>query len=219
VVERRRLRRQWEACTTPADILAFSRKYLSPGQRPDEILGFASFARTVAPQVLCEIGTLHGGTHLFLSHALPTVHTTIALDRQVRNKGKLRLLQKPGQRLVFLNGLSQSPETAGRVASIVGGTPIDLLFIDGDHAYESVRSDFLMYRTLVRDGGLIAFHDICDDYLTLFGRHTGHFAGGAPRLWRKIRESYPHREFVDSPDQDAFGIGVIVHSAALPADL
>ncbi len=37
--------------------------------------------------------------------------------------------------------------------------PIELLFIDGAHEYESVLEDYTLYRPLVIDGGFIAFHD------------------------------------------------------------
>jgi cephalosporin hydroxylase len=36
---------------------------------------------------------------------------------------------------------------------------IDFLFIDGDHSYESVLCDFLLYYPLVNKGGIISFHD------------------------------------------------------------
>ena len=38
---------------------------------------------------------------------------------------------------------------------------IDLLFIDGDHSYNGVKSDFINYFPLVNSGGFIIF----DDYL------------------------------------------------------
>jgi len=42
----------------------------------------------------------------------------------------------------------------------LNGEPLDFLFIDGDHTYEGVKRDFEMYSPLVRNGGIIAFHDI-----------------------------------------------------------
>jgi MMP 1-O-methyltransferase len=39
-------------------------------------------------------------------------------------------------------------------------TPIDLLFIDGDHSYEGVVKDYLDWAPLVKKGGIIAFHDV-----------------------------------------------------------
>lgn len=38
--------------------------------------------------------------------------------------------------------------------------PIRLLFIDGDHAYESVKKDIMLWNDLVIDGGVIVFHDL-----------------------------------------------------------
>lgn len=213
---RARLRQEWRSCMSANAILEFASKHFNVDQKRDEILGFAEFARSRSPEVFCEIGTLHGGTHLFLTHALPSVGMAIAVDLLVQNRVKLRLLEKPGQRSFFINAASASPATVDRVAAILSGRQIDLLFIDGDHTYESVRADFLSYRGLVREGGVIAFHDICEDYRTRFGRDTPHYAGGVPLLWRKLRARYEHHEFVDSPDQDAFGIGVIVQSTAVP---
>ena len=34
------------------------------------------------------------------------------------------------------------------------------MFIDADHRYEGVLTDYLLYNSLVRRGGLIVFHDI-----------------------------------------------------------
>jgi hypothetical protein len=38
--------------------------------------------------------------------------------------------------------------------------PLDMLFIDGNHEYASVRQDFLDWSPLVKSGGWIAFHDV-----------------------------------------------------------
>ena len=37
--------------------------------------------------------------------------------------------------------------------------PVDLLHIDGNHAYEAVRADYEKWSPLVTEGGWIAFHD------------------------------------------------------------
>jgi predicted O-methyltransferase YrrM len=37
--------------------------------------------------------------------------------------------------------------------------PIRLLFIDGNHEYEAVKNDILLWKDHVIDGGIIAFHD------------------------------------------------------------
>lgn len=41
---------------------------------------------------------------------------------------------------------------------------IDFLFIDGDHSYEGVKTDFELYSTLLSDQGIIAIHDTDKQY-------------------------------------------------------
>jgi predicted O-methyltransferase YrrM len=40
-------------------------------------------------------------------------------------------------------------------------SPIDVLFIDGDHRYDAVKQDFEDWLPLVTPGGFIIFHDSC----------------------------------------------------------
>jgi len=40
---------------------------------------------------------------------------------------------------------------------------IDMLFIDGDHSYQGILCDWLLYHNLVRKGGIVAFHDCATD--------------------------------------------------------
>jgi MMP 1-O-methyltransferase len=44
-------------------------------------------------------------------------------------------------------------------AAVAFVRPVELLFIDGDHAYEAVLADFHAWFPKVVDGGVIAFHD------------------------------------------------------------
>lgn len=45
-------------------------------------------------------------------------------------------------------------------------TPIDILFIDGDHDYNSVLRDYKDWSKLVKKGGFIAFHDVGGSHVT-----------------------------------------------------
>ena len=71
---------------------------------------------------------------------------------------------------------------------------IDLLHIDGRHAYEDVVGDFHEWRSVVRDGGVILFHDIAE-------RESGF---GVWRLWEEIAE--PRRSFAF---EHGHGLGVL----------
>jgi predicted O-methyltransferase YrrM len=64
-----------------------------------------------------------------------------------------------------------------------------------------VRRDYELYAPLVRDGGLIAFHDIVN------GREE--MVGGVPRFWREVRTELDNpREIVESWEQGGYGIGL-----------
>jgi hypothetical protein len=62
-----------------------------------------------------------------------------------------------------------------------------------------------LYAPLVRDGGLIAFHDVLP--------HTSVPGIEVDRFWRELRERYEHEEFVEPGSALGFaqwgGIGVL----------
>jgi len=45
---------------------------------------------------------------------------------------------------------------------------IDFLFIDGDHSYEGVKTDFDLYSNILSDRGIIAIHDTDKEYEKAF---------------------------------------------------
>ena len=71
---------------------------------------------------------------------------------------------------------------------------IDVLHIDGRHAYEDVLTDYSQWRGTVADGGVILFHDIAE-------RENGF---GVWRLWEDIAE--PGRSFTFT---HGHGLGVL----------
>lgn len=85
---------------------------------------------------------------------------------------------------------------------------IDFLFIDGDHTYDGVHRDFLDFSPLVKNGGLIVFHDITDSR-----RHRDRNVNVA-QFWNEIKNDYEHYEIVhpdtDDVDQRWAGLGILV---------
>ena len=58
----------------------------------------------------------------------------------------------------FVLGESQDPRVVKKVYDT--GRRFNMLFIDGDHKYDRVMADWLLYKDLVRPGGIIVFDDI-----------------------------------------------------------
>lgn len=63
----------------------------------------------------------------------------------------------------IIQGDSHNLDIKQQVVDRLGDELIDFLFIDGDHSYEGAMTDFELYASLVRPGGIIAFHDIQRD--------------------------------------------------------
>ncbi|SDH47550.1 class I SAM-dependent methyltransferase [Microbacterium pygmaeum] len=79
---------------------------------------------------------------------------------------------------------------------------VDLLHIDGRHAYEDVLEDFTEWVDTVRDGGIVLFHDIAE-------RDNGF---GVWRLWEEV--SVPGRSFAFD---HGHGLGVLSIGKPQPA--
>lgn len=200
---------QFKQCSTVQDCIEFTQQHMGAGscQIPWEIESAIKLIADARPRVMCEIGTFDGGTSLLFSRFLSTVDLMLCIDLYVKNKEVLKLLAPPNRQLQFFDMPSYSRGAVERVAKLLDGRMIDVLFIDGDHRYEGVKQDFLCYRPFVRDGGLILFHDIVED------KGGGRaWAGGVPVIWRELSPLYPHSEFIHSRDQEGFGIGVLTYS-------
>lgn len=179
-------------------------------QVPSELAALGEILAGQRPERALEIGTARGGTLLFLTRLANPKATIVSVDLPggkfgggygTRRKWFYQRFARRGQQLHLLQGDSHSEEMAERVKGVFEGQQIDYLFIDGDHRYEGVKSDFETYGPLVRKGGLIAFHDIVDG--------PPDAVGGVPRFWRQIKSQYSHQEFINDPFQGGYGIGLL----------
>lgn len=179
-------------------------------QIPSELRALGEILAQLRPARALEIGTAHGGTLLFLTRLASPQATIVSIDLpggkfgggySSRCKWFYQRFARRKQCLHLFRGDSHSNEMLDRVKAAFEGHPLDYLFIDGDHRYDGVKSDFEMYGPMVRKGGLIAFHDIVDG--------SSEFVGGVPDFWREIKPRYRYVEFVKDPRQGGFGIGVL----------
>lgn len=67
------------------------------------------------------------------------------------------------------------------------GLPIDVLFIDGDHAYDYVKKDMELFAPYVKPGGIMALHDRAEDgpkqAIAEFNWDGWEFVGEVKRLY------------------------------------
>jgi hypothetical protein len=162
-------------------------------QHRQEIESLTDLVRTVHPHHVLEIGVRGGGTSA-LWHSLCTGFV-IGVDK-VDN---LQLERFPRYRSVV--GDSHQQLTRLEVERLLDGQKVDLLFLDGDHSYQGAGLDYVMYRHLLRPGGIIALHDI--------NASSVHFEpwenGGVPRFWGALSGE----KQVFSVQGDWGGIGVV----------
>ena len=223
---RRRSRAELWHSETPEDCFAFASAHMPHQQWQQEILGLLNFAKTQKPVRICELGLFLGGTNLMLTHALPDVKQIIGVDLWIRNKSQLKYYAKPSQRQTLITGKTCDKATLEKVSQALGGEKLDLLLIDADHSYAGSKEDFMHYRHFVRDGGIIAFHDIVQDHLTRFGHDPATFVGSRSGevylFWKRLKPYYEvTKEFVVNYEQDGCGIGALIYSSKvdIPDDL
>ena len=147
----------------PSARLAYGRGFSdwkpTPQQNNLELIPFVEDLLTMAGrQVAVEIGMDKGGTHLVWKHLYDKV---ISVDINLGNAVMFMagLLHKPEASRAILSN-SQLPLTVKLVEQELNGVYVDFLFIDGDHSYSAVESDYLNYEPFVRSGGVVAFHDV-----------------------------------------------------------
>lgn len=187
---------------------------IGPGsQIEEEFEALLKIYKKLNPKNVCEIGSLLGWTIKRFINASTPGTTIVSVDLPVRfftgpqddrvNQQEFghtilwkRWAAEKNVNLHILPFSSFEDYTKGMVRSI---TPeLDFLFIDGNHMYHAIEHDFTQYGSLVRKGGVIAFHDIAINE-----------EGGGNRFWNEIKNRYQYKEILKSPE-GKMGIGAII---------
>jgi predicted O-methyltransferase YrrM len=184
---------------------------ITPVQYKYEILNLLAIVREIKPKTVLEIGTACGGT-LFLHARTANDHALIISVDLPEGKfgGGYARWRRPyyrgfahaHQKIVLLQKNSHDAKTFEEIKKILNGRMIDYAFIDGDHTYEGVKRDYEMYSPLVRSGGIMAFHDICENII-------GDPSCQVKIFWNEIRENFKHVEFLKNQERPGLGIGVL----------
>ncbi|MEM7548225.1 MAG: class I SAM-dependent methyltransferase [Bacteroidota bacterium] len=178
-------------------------------QIPSEIKFLLGKVYQLKPKVVLEIGTKSGGT-LFLFTKVASDDAKIVSidfpDGQCGGYSKSRasfykMFPTKNQSLDLIRGDSHAEETKEMLIDKLGDRKIDFAFIDGDHSYEGVKQDFEMYSTLVRPGGLVAFHDNKPSKENSWS--------GVIKFWEEVKHTHKTEEFFGKEDSTWGGIGII----------
>jgi predicted O-methyltransferase YrrM len=194
----------------PDNIFDFSRNFyegiIRPIQFKSEFVELLKIFKMLNPKYILEIGIAKGGTLFCFCKLAKEDATIIGVDLENYPDWRLRIFEafkKGNQNLFILSGKdSHKIDTLNEIRSILKGQKLDFLFIDGDHTYTGVKKDFEMYSPLIREGGIIAFHDIVE---SKFDKKIE-----VSKFWNEIKSNYEYREIIADPNQDGAGIGVII---------
>lgn len=182
-------------------------------QRKGEILQLLSLLKDRSPRRILEIGSARGGTLFLFSQMAAHDAAILSIDAAYGRQRRWahRRLRHWHQQIACLCADSHSPATEKYVREWLGTEKLDFLFIDGDHSYDGVSSDYRMYSPHVRHGGIIALHDIVPDYKTRYGTITQSDVGEVPQFWTELKRTSGFRfvELIEDPEQDGYGIGVL----------
>ena len=116
------------------------------------------------PITYVEIGCYAGGSACLMLQRPNTKVISIDLGQPIPKETvyfNVQKLNKFNNSYNYLEGDSQTYEMVGRLKELTN--EIDILFIDGDHSYQAVINDFVLYEGFIKSGGYIIFDDYRDE--------------------------------------------------------
>lgn len=157
-----------------------------------EFAALMDIVRRAGVSTMVEIGSYTGGSLWAWRQIVPNV-LGVTLE------------SAPGQFLShgasMVYGDSTLPATRSRVEEVLGGRPVDFVFIDGGHDQFTARADMEWALTLV-NRGIIGIHDT-----NLLRRFPGSDFDGPRIVWDWYKEKLPHFEIANKVDEDP-GVGI-----------
>lgn len=123
-------------------------------QKPEEYKQLLSLLESrKTKQYVLEIGSNYGGTTVGFCRLFSTV---ITID--IKHHSNFDKLKAKYPSYQYIISDSKSNDTVEYIKSL--GIKFDFIFIDGDHSYDGVKSDYEKYKQFLAHDGHMAFHDI-----------------------------------------------------------
>lgn len=176
-------------------------------QKTWEMVMIQEFLRNTKLVKVLELGTSFGGTAMLWAQMVEEGGRVFCCDRNFHLTNKVYEETPWSNRITEYEGDSHDLNFIAKIHREVG--MVDFIFIDGDHSYDGVKSDFYQYRDMIGPGGFIGFHDIVDSE---YHRENGCYVA---QFWEEIKKDYKHYEFLDGNSywitpSESMGIGVLV---------
>jgi predicted O-methyltransferase YrrM len=188
------------------EVFRYADSFFAPVQHREELLAALRVVAAKRPRYIVEIGTSMGGTLLLWTRIADPEAIIVTLDLPGGEFGGgssslriplFRRFRLPKQKLHLIRADSHQPETLALTRQCLGGHEADFLFIDADHTEAGVRSDYKMYSPLVKEGGIILFHDIA----------INNPEYGVRKLWSELVQHHEHCEFLR--ESNPWGLGLL----------
>lgn len=166
-------------------------------QVPEEYAELLFKIKEKSPKSYLEVGIGNGGSWLTCSHFNKD---TLEVSHAVDNLSYSFAAQKYEEVLFIRSYLSNHIKNVDFFYSY--STPFllncnqkyDVIFIDGDHSYQGVKSDYENSIRLLNEGGIMIFHDI-----------NSKGAPGVTQFWNEFKSNHKFHEIIHS---DTCGIGI-----------
>ncbi len=169
-------------------------------QVPEEYASLMQFVRSFQPKSYLEIGIGNGGSWFlmsyFLKNSLEISHAVdnLSYGKQInQQKADIESIKKYLSSSISDVNFFHSSSTNFLTNC---DNKYNVIFIDGDHSYEGVKSDYEFSKKLLHKEGMFIFHDVNSDN-----------SPGVKKLWSELKQAYPcYKEFVEG---STCGIGVL----------
>jgi len=176
-------------------------EFFSVAACPEEEALFGDFIHERAPKRILELGTGNGRFSNIIIRAMPDDAQFATLDHNPGSQDtyeRLKRLERGTQEIFGFCGDSACPGTLDVVKTVMGDDPVDMIFVDTDHTVETTRREVELWLPYVREGGILAFHDI----------YTS--ADGVQIVWRELQERFTENYEFTGAQPPFCGIGAAI---------
>lgn len=166
-------------------------------QEPRETLWLCDILEGVKLNNVLEIGVAYGASMRIWEYLLESTGLLVGVDLNgmVNASEHIKPMLEQSQKDVrFVLGDSTAIRTVTAVGIHFCGRPVDFLFIDSNHQYQTTKEEYFAYSPMVRQGGIIAFHDVYQKQV------------GASVFWQELKE---HGGLRTDEYTDGNGMGVV----------